>query len=49
LRSFARATGLCTQVQVGEDQRVVHGQIHSSVVARGCYRVIKSASKSVQR
>jgi hypothetical protein len=46
---FARVTGLCTQVQVGEDQRVVHGQIHTSVVAMGCYRVIKPASKLVHR
>jgi hypothetical protein len=40
--------GLGTQVQVGKDQRVVHGQIHTSVVARECYEVMNIASKSVQ-
>jgi hypothetical protein len=39
---------LRTQVQIGKDQRVVHGQIHTSVVAMECYGVINSASKSVQ-
>ena len=38
-RSLARMTRLCTQVQVGEDQRVVHVQIHtqnsSSAMLRG--------------
>jgi hypothetical protein len=28
-RRFSRVTGLCTEVQVGKDQRVVHGQIHN--------------------
>ena len=35
-RSFPRMTRLCTEVQVGKDQRVVHGQIHTSVVAEQC-------------
>jgi hypothetical protein len=38
---------LRTEVQVGKDQRVVHGQIHNSVVASECYGVMKTASKSV--
>jgi hypothetical protein len=36
-------------VQVGEDQRVVHVQIHNSVIAAECYGVMKCASKSVHR
>jgi hypothetical protein len=40
--------GLCTEVQVGKDQRVVAMQIHNSVVASECYEVMKYASKSVQ-
>ena len=47
-RGFAGVAGLCTQVQVGEDQRVVHGQIHNSFIARECYGLMKCASKSVQ-
>jgi hypothetical protein len=35
-RGFARMARLCTKVQVGKDQRVVHGQIHTSVVANEC-------------
>jgi hypothetical protein len=27
-RGLVRMTGLCTQVQVGKDQRVAHVQIH---------------------
>jgi hypothetical protein len=45
---FPRMAGLRTQVQIGKDQRVVHGQIHTSVVAMECYGVMNSASKSVQ-
>src|SRR5271170_1672241 len=45
---FARMAGLRTEVQVGKDQRVVHGQIHSSMVAIECYGAMKVASKSVQ-
>jgi hypothetical protein len=48
-RRFPRMTRLCTEVQVGKDQRVVHGQIHTSVVAEQCYGLMNSASKSVQR
>src|ERR1022692_3921613 len=44
---FAGVTGLCTEVQVGKDQRVVAMQIHNSVVTRECYGVMKCASKSV--
>jgi hypothetical protein len=40
--------GLCTEVQVGKDQRVVAMQIHSPVVASECYGVMKYASKLVQ-
>jgi hypothetical protein len=40
--------GLCTEVQVGKDQRVVDMQIHNPVVASECYEVMKCASKSVQ-
>ena len=36
-RRFVRMTRLCTQVQVGEDQRVVDMQIHSSVCSRGMF------------
>jgi hypothetical protein len=43
-RSFAGVTGLCTEVQVGKDQRVVDMQIHNPVVARECYEVMKCAS-----
>jgi hypothetical protein len=35
-RRLARMTRLCTQVQVGEDQRVVHVQIHDSVLPADC-------------
>ena len=44
---FAGMARLRTEVQVGKDQRVVHGQIHNSVVASECYGVMKTASKSV--
>src|SRR5580692_8116438 len=47
-RGFAGVAGLCTEVQVGEDQRVVHVQIHDSVIARECYGLMKYASKMVQ-
>ena len=47
-RGFAGVTGLCTEVQVGKDQRVVAMQIHNLVVAKQCYGVMKCASKSVQ-
>src|SRR6267378_4506665 len=45
---LARTTRLCTQVQVGEDQRVVHVRIHTFVVAGECYEVMKYALKSGQ-
>ena len=35
-RGFAGMAGLCTEVQVGKDQRVVHGQIHIPIVVRQC-------------
>src|SRR5208282_5778473 len=44
-RRFAGVAGLCTEVQVGKDQRVVGMQIHNLVVARECYEVMKCASK----
>jgi hypothetical protein len=47
-RGFAGMAGLCTEVQVGKDQRVVYMQIHNLVVASKCYEVMKYASKSVQ-
>src|SRR5580658_9696654 len=47
-RGFTGTAGLCTEVQVGKDQRVVAMQIHNLVVARQCYEVMKYASKSVQ-
>jgi hypothetical protein len=47
-RGFAGVAGLCTEVQIGKDQRVVAMQIHNLVVARECYEVMKCASKSVQ-
>jgi hypothetical protein len=47
-RGFAGVTRLCTEVQVGEDQRVVHVQIHGSVVAKECYEGMKYATKMVQ-
>ena len=47
-RGFTGVTGLCTEVQVGKDQRVVDMQIHNLVVASQCYGVMKYASKSVQ-
>src|SRR5579871_6620399 len=37
-------TRLCTQVQVGKDQRVVHVQIHIPVLAVECYGLMKCAS-----
>src|ERR1700688_2412891 len=43
-RGFARMTGLCTQVQVGKDQRVVPVQIHIPVVAAKCYGLMNVAS-----
>ncbi len=46
-RGFTGVTSLCTEVQVGKDQRVVDMQIHSLVVAGECYGVMKHASKSV--
>jgi hypothetical protein len=42
-------TRLCTQVQVGKDQRVVHVQIHIPVLAVDCYGVMKCASILVHR
>jgi hypothetical protein len=45
---FVGVAGLCTEVQVGKDQRVVAMQIHNLVVAMECYGVMKYASKSVQ-
>ena len=47
-RGFTGMAGLCTEVQVGKDQRVVAMQIHNLVVARQCYEVMKYASKLVQ-
>ncbi len=47
-RSFAGVAGLCTEVQVRKDQRVVDMQIHTPVVTTLCYEVMKCASKSVQ-
>jgi hypothetical protein len=41
--------GLCPQVQVRKDQRVVAMQIHASVVSKQCYGVMKCASKLVHR
>jgi hypothetical protein len=41
--------GLCTQVQIREDQRVVHGQIHTPVVTGQCYGVMNVASILVHR
>ena len=35
-RGFACVAGLCTQVQVREDQRVVAMQIHAPVVSKQC-------------
>ena len=46
---FARVAGLCPQVQVRKDQRVVAMQIHASVVSKQCYGVMKCASKLVHR
>jgi len=43
-RRFACMTRLCTQVQVGEDQRVVGMQIHIYVLTTYCYWVINTAS-----
>jgi hypothetical protein len=37
-------TGLCTEVQVGKDQRVVAVQIHIPVVAAQCYGLMNVAS-----
>jgi hypothetical protein len=45
---FARVAGLCTQVQVREDQRVVHVQIHTIVLAADCYAQMNAASILVQ-
>ena len=43
-RGFARVAGLCTEVQIGKDQRVIDMQIHNLFVARECYGVIKAVS-----
>ena len=48
-RRFARMTGLCTQVQVRKDQRVVHVRIHTSVVAARLLRVDEIASILVHK
>ena len=45
---LAGMTGLCTEVQVGEDQRVVNRQIHAQLLAKECYEVMNIASKLVQ-
>ena len=45
---FPRMARLRAEVQVGKDQRVVHGQIHTSIVGKECYGVMNIASKSVQ-
>ena len=41
---LARAARLRTQVQVREDQRVIHVQIHASVLPAECYGLINIAS-----
>src|ERR1700692_3466924 len=46
---FASAAGFRTEVQIGEDQRVVEGRIHTSVLPTQCYGAMKCASKLVQR
>jgi len=46
---FASVAGLCTQVQVRKDQRVVASQIHISVLSNQCYGVMKCASILVHR
>ena len=48
-RGLERMARLCTQVQVREDQRVVHVQIHILVLAMNCYGVMKCASILVHR
>jgi hypothetical protein len=42
-------TGLCSQMQIGKDQRVVPVQIHIPVVAADCYGLMNSASILVHR
>ena len=48
-RRLARVTGLRTQVQIREDQRVVFMQIHIPVVAAECYGLMTVASILVHR
>jgi len=48
-RGLARITGLCSQMQIGKDQRVVPVQIHIPVVAADCYGLMNSASILVHR
>jgi hypothetical protein len=38
---------LCTQVQVGKDQRVVRMRIHGQFLAEQCYGAMKYAPKFV--
>ena len=49
VRGFPRMARLRSEVQVRKDQRVVHGQIHTSVLDDECYGQMNIASISVQR
>ena len=46
---LAGAAGFGPQVEIRQDQRVVSGQIHGSVLAAECYGAMKRASILVQR
>jgi hypothetical protein len=45
---IVRAAAVRAEMHVGEDQRVVDGRIHTSVLAKECYGVMKIAQKIVQ-
>ena len=43
---IVRAAAVRAEMHVGEDQRVIDGRIHTSVLATECYGVMKIAQKS---
>ena len=46
---IVRAAAVRAEMHVGEDQRVIDGRIHTSVLAKECYGVMKIAQKIVHR
>src|SRR4029077_15635411 len=43
---LARAAGVRSQMHVGKDQRIVDGRIHTLILARECYGMMKVSEQS---